>query len=356
MGFHCKSSTNSHLHSSILFFQIITILLVLPKPTNSISFNFPNFARIDRRIKFQGDSIRNGSFIDVTRNNASLYTHRDGSVGRAIYSQPIQLWDATTGRQTDFETQFSFVIDGHNETIVGDGMTFFLAPFGSALPPDSWGGALGLLTRDVSEKNLTTNQIVGVEFDSYKNEFDPSSDHVGINVNSVVSVATVALENGSIRDGRKANAWVTYNSTTKNLSVFLTYAEKPVLNRSSTLNHVVDLSKVLPEQITVGFSAATGLFFEDHKVLSWRFNSTLELIEVRKDNNKTGEGNNYQTIAPTIAPTSTQGKGNKTDEGNTDQNIPPTSSPGTGNTTSSAVGLGVGLGVLGFGLGFALFI
>ncbi|XP_026390020.1 mannose/glucose-specific lectin-like [Papaver somniferum] len=286
---------------------------------------------------------------------------------------------------TDFETHFSFIIDGHNATAAGDGMAFFLAPFGSLIPPDSWGGALGFLSRNVSENNLAANQIVGVEFDSYKNEFDPSSDHVGINVNSVVSVANVSLADGTIRDGRKANAWVTYNSTTKNLSVFLTYAKKPVFNRSSTLNHVVDLSKVLPYQITVGFSAATGVYFEDHKVLSWRFNSTLELVKVRKDNNKTGEGNNYQniapsvapTISPTIAPTSTQGKGNKTDEGNTDQNIaptstqetgnkpdegntdqniPPTSTQGTGNTTGSAVGLGVGLGVLGFGLGFALFI
>ncbi|XP_026390934.1 agglutinin-2-like [Papaver somniferum] len=191
---------------------------------------------------------------------------------------------------TNSETHFSFIIDGHNATSAGDGMAFFLAPFGSTLPPDSWGGALGLLTRNVSENNLEKNQIVAVEFDSYKNPFDPSSDHVGINVNSIVSVANVSLTDGTVRDGRKANAW-----------------------------------------ITVGFSAATGLFFEDHKVLSWRFNSTLELIEVPKDNNKTGEGNNYQTIAPTIAPTSTQGKGNKTDEGNTDQNIAPTSTRGTAN-------------------------
>ncbi|RZC87252.1 hypothetical protein C5167_029803 [Papaver somniferum] len=175
MGFHCNSSTISHLHFSILFFQIITILLILPKPKNSISSNFPNFAKNDPRINFQGDSIRNGSFIEVTRNNASLYTNPGGSVGRAIYSEAIQLWDATTGRMTDFDTHFSFIIDAHNATAAGDGMAFFLAPFGSVLPPDSGGGALGLLTRNVSENNLETSQIVAVEFDSYKNPFDPSS-------------------------------------------------------------------------------------------------------------------------------------------------------------------------------------
>ncbi|RZC46850.1 hypothetical protein C5167_039809 [Papaver somniferum] len=299
-------------------------MLVLPKPTNSISFNFPNFANNDPRINFQGDSIRNGSFIEVTRNNAGLY--KISSVGRAIYSEAIQLWDATTGRMTDFETHFSFIIDAHNATMAGDGMAFFLAPFGSILPPYSWGGSLALLTSNVSQKNLATNQIVAVEFDTYKNTWDASSDHIGINVNSVVSVATEPLAHRSIRDGRKANAWVTYNSATTNLSVLLSYDEKPIFIgswESSSLYHVVDLSKVLPEQVTVGFSAATGVWFEDHKILSWKFNSTLELIHKRRDN-KTGEGQ------PDIN--------------------------GEGNKTGLAVGLGVGFGVFGFGIGFVLFI
>ncbi|RZC87255.1 hypothetical protein C5167_029805 [Papaver somniferum] len=223
--------------------------------------------------------MRNSSIIELTRTDANLLTNLNGSVGRAIYSEAIQLWDATTGRLTDFDTHFSFIIDGHNETTAADGLAFFLAPFGSMLPSDSWGGALGLLTRNVAEQNLATNQVVAVEFDSFKNEWDPSSDHIGINVNSVVSVATKSLPNGSIRDGRKANAWVSYNSATKNLSVLLSYGDNSIFDGStSSLSNVVDLSKVLPEQITVGFSAATGVFFEDHKVLSWQFNSTLESI------------------------------------------------------------------------------
>ncbi|KAI3961299.1 hypothetical protein MKX01_007013 [Papaver californicum] len=314
MGFYYKSSSKSHLHSSIFFyFEIITILLLLPGPANSISFNFPNFATIDPRIILQGDSFRNGSFIEVT----SPYT--SNSVGRAVYSEAIQLWNATTGKLADFETQFSIIIDGLNQTCAGDGLAFFLAPFGSILPPDSAGGPLGLLTRNIAPQNLATNQIVAVEFDSYENRFDPSSDHVGINVNSLVSVTTKSLEKGSIRDGRKANALVTYNSTSESLNVFLSYGDNPVFNMSPNLSHIVDLSKVLPERITVGFSAATGTCNETHRVLSWRFNSTLELID-----KKTGEGR-------------TDGKGK-------------------GNKTGLAFGLGVPLGVLGCGQCFALFI
>ncbi|XP_026390929.1 L-type lectin-domain containing receptor kinase IX.1-like [Papaver somniferum] len=328
MGFYNKLSTNTHLHSSIcFFFEFITLLLVLPAPTNSISFNFPNFTSNDPRINLQGDSVRNGSFIEVTRNNATFSANAtlSSSVGRAIFSDPIQLWNATTGWKTDFDTHFSFIIDGFNMKSAGDGFAFFLAPFGSEIPPNSSGGDLGLLTSNISKQNLATNQIVAVEFDSFENSFDPSSDHVGINVNSVVSEATVSMEQGSIRDGRKANAWVTYNSNTKNLSVFLTYSENPVFNGSPTLNHVVDLSNILPERITVGFSAATGRRTEIHRLLSWQFNSTSELID-----KKTGEGR-------------TDGKGR-------------IDGKGKGIATELAVGLGVILGVSACGLGFALFI
>ncbi|MCL7037149.1 hypothetical protein MKW94_013003 [Papaver nudicaule] len=316
MGFYCKSSTNFYIHRLSIFYQIITFLLVLPSPTNSISFNFPNFPPNDTRIDFEGNSTRKDGLLEFTRNpitGESLYK----TAGRATYSEPIQLWDANTGRLTDFDTHFSFIIDRQNQTNAGDGMAFFLAPFGSKLPPDSWGYPLGLVVRNVSLTDLATNQIVAVEFDSVSNEFDPSSDHVGINVNSVVSVATAPV-NGSITDGRRANAWVTYNSTTKNLSLFLTYADNPVFNGGSTLFYIVDLKKILPEHICVGFSAATGSYAEIHQVLSWRFNSTLELIA--------------------------------------DQNIPRGITEGKGNKTGLMVGLVVGLAVFTCGIGLALFI
>ncbi|XP_026415520.1 L-type lectin-domain containing receptor kinase IX.1-like, partial [Papaver somniferum] len=165
----------------------------------------------------------------------------------------------------------------------GDGMTFFLAPFGSTLPPESNGGALGLLSSKEPLVPASENQIVAVEFDTFKNSWDPSENHVGINVNSIQSVANVSW-NSSIKDGRRANAWVTYNSTSKNLSVFLTYAENPVFSGNSSLFHIVDLSKILPEKISVGFSASTGSWIEIHQVLSWQFNSTLESMVEGKGN------------------------------------------------------------------------
>ncbi|XP_026457526.1 L-type lectin-domain containing receptor kinase IX.1-like [Papaver somniferum] len=118
----------------------------------------------------------------------------------------VLLWDSTTGRVTDFETHFSFIMLAVDNLSYGDGITFFLAPKWSKLPPDSHGGYLGLLSKDKATDNSTQNQIVSVEFDSWRNDWDPSPDNVGINVNSVVSVANVTWKS-SIKDGRKGNAW-----------------------------------------------------------------------------------------------------------------------------------------------------
>ncbi|XP_026390931.1 lectin beta-1 and beta-2 chains-like [Papaver somniferum] len=259
MGFYCKSSYSSYFHDLYpsIFFVIIIILSVFPSSTSSksISFDFPKFSPNVSNLQFQNDTFwSSNNSIELTKNSKDAYR-----VGWATYSQPIQLWNATTGELADFSTHFSFVIacpDGGN---CGDGLAFFLAPFGRKLPPDSSGGSLGLLERAVAGLNLTTTKVVAAEFDTWMNDgWDPSPDHVSINVNSMKSVATVPLENRSLKDGRKANAWVTYNSATNNLSVYLTYDDNPVFNGKSILYYIVDLSKVLPENIIVGFSAAIG--------------------------------------------------------------------------------------------------
>ncbi|KAF5454354.1 hypothetical protein F2P56_024026 [Juglans regia] len=176
---------------------------------------------------------------------------------------------------TDFITHFSFVINALNRSFSGDGLSFFIAPLESRIPNNSGGGYLGLFSPE-SAFNSSLNKIVAVEFDSFKNSWDPSGDHVGININSIVSAANAILA-GSIKNGSIANAWVSYNSITKNLSVFLTYADNPIFNGNSSLSYIVDLRTFLLEWVRVGFSAATGdQSMEFHTIRSWSFNSSLE--------------------------------------------------------------------------------
>lgn len=144
-------------------------------------------------------------------------------------------------------------------------------PLDSKIPPNSTGGYLGLVNEETA-LNTSKNQFVAIEFDSFWNQmWDPSTDHVGININSIRSVTNVTWQT-SISSGSTANAWITYNSTTKNLSVFLTFAENPIYSRNPSLFYVVDLRNVLPERVSVGFSAGTGALVEIHNILSWEFN------------------------------------------------------------------------------------
>ncbi|CAM8912361.1 unnamed protein product [Rhodiola kirilowii] len=257
-------------------FILNIVLLLALHCADSLSFNFSSFSPNKvGEIDFFNDSSPSVSVIEVTRNQ--INNDLKDSVGRAAYRQPVRLWDAKTQKLTDFTTHFSFNISSkENQTIYGDGLAFFLAPVPSIIPPNSTGGYLGLVNPQ-TPSNASENQIVAVEFDTFQNEeWDPSPNHVGININSVKSVVTVNWTS-SMRDGRKANAWVTYNSTTHNLSVFLSYATNPVFSGNSNLSLIIDLRTVLPENIIVGFSAATGAEIQVHTIFSWEFSSSLEV-------------------------------------------------------------------------------
>ncbi|GKB06799.1 L-type lectin-domain containing receptor kinase IX.1-like protein [Tanacetum coccineum] len=227
-------------------------------------------------IVYQGDAFAS-SGIQVTKNQRDKSLKN--SVGRALYNEPIQIWDKKTRRLTDFVTHFTFSMNALNSTNFGDGLSLFLTPFEPEIPNGSYGGYLGLFS-PASAFNSSNNTLVAVEFDSFKNSWDPSDNHVGINVNSIISVANISW-NTSIKDGRIANAWVSYDSSNYNLSVFLSYEEHPYFNGNSSLWHIVDLREVLPESVRVGFSAGTGDWIETHTVFSWTFSSNLEKTSVK---------------------------------------------------------------------------
>ncbi|XVF15324.1 hypothetical protein REPUB_Repub09cG0141900 [Reevesia pubescens] len=225
-----------------------------------------------QNIDFEGDAFPSANVLQLTKNDA--IDNLTGSIGRASYTQPVRLWDASNRKLTDFTTHFSFILRAVNLSEYGDGISFFMAPFESKMPPNSSDGFLALFNPN-SNSNSSNNNIVAVEFDSFRNDWDPSDDHVGININSIVSVKTVTWRS-SIKIGSRANAWVSYNSTTRNLSVFLTYADNPVFSGNSSLAYIVDLRDILPEWVRIGFSASTGRQVEIHNILNWSFDSSLE--------------------------------------------------------------------------------
>lgn len=151
------------------------------------------------------------------------------------------------------------MIDSSNSNCHADGLTFFLAPVDSTIPRNSSGSGLGLAYFDAMA-NISGDPFVAVEFDTYTNDWDPYGPHVGIDINSLISVTNFTWRN-NITEGRQNDAWIGYNSTTKNLSVIFTgYMSNQ--KQKSRLDYKVDLRNYLPELVSFGFSAATGKCFD----------------------------------------------------------------------------------------------
>ncbi|KAK2646421.1 hypothetical protein Ddye_021616 [Dipteronia dyeriana] len=240
----------------------------------AISFKYPNFLDDSKINRSREVSITPDGFLSLTKNQADM--SNGNSVGRAVYAEEMHLWDAGTGQFADFITHFSFNISLLRQgRFGGDGFAFFLSPNGSQVPEHSFGGCLALFTK-CDDFNPPDNPTVAVEFDTFKNSYDSSNNHVGININSIQSKTNLTWDT-SMKNGSRANAWISYNSQTSNLSLFLTYLDNPIFLGNSSLSYEVNLSKVLPEWVSVGFSSATGDGVEVHYILSWEFNST-ELI------------------------------------------------------------------------------
>ncbi|KAL4637890.1 hypothetical protein ACB092_03G110500 [Castanea dentata] len=256
---------------SLLFF-----FLLLLHPAISISFNFTSFSK-------DNITLERDAGIDPTDPQGRIQLTEENyfSAGRAFYNKPVHLSDNSTGRRivTDFTTRFSFIIENTSRTDPpADGLAFFITPsdYKFSDSRNSSGAFLGLFNNETS-LDATKNQVVAVEFDTQQNAWDPSGNHVGIDVNSIASMANVTWPY-SFMNGSIVNAQVSYNSATQNLTAFLTYADNPVFSENSSVSLTVNFTEILngSEWVRVGFSASTGSFIETHTILHWSFDSTLE--------------------------------------------------------------------------------
>ncbi|CDJ26608.1 unnamed protein product [Triticum aestivum] len=257
-------------------------------PPFSFSFDFTNTSSYRQDdLKFEGNATVHGNLVDLTCN--SFGKDSKDCVGRVSYAHRVPFYDNLTGEVASFQTRFTFVIMLDNNTMnyKGDGMAFFLAYYPSTMPATSGGGNLGLMSQvDGKRTTFGKDQFIAVEFDTYNNSYDPSTtfDHIGIDINSVMdSVNTTRLPNFSLNGSMTAT--VTFDNTSRMLIADLRFDDndnyRPV-QVSTQLPHPV--TTLLPDQVAVGFSAATGSGMELHQLLSWSFNSTL--APPRKDHDK----------------------------------------------------------------------
>lgn len=257
--------------SCILSISLTFFILLLNKVNSAetTSFSITKFVPDQKNLIFQGDAKT------TSTGKLELTKAVKNSIGRALYSAPIHIWDSKTGSVANFQTTFTFTITAPNTYNVADGLAFFIAPIDTKPKSIHHGGYLGVFDSKTYKKSI---QTVAVEIDTFYNaQWDPNPGnisstgrHIGIDVNSIKSISTVPW---SLENNKKANVAIGFNGATNVLSVDVEYP----LIRHYTLSHVVPLKDVVPEWVRIGFSAATGAQYAAHDILSWSFDSKLNL-------------------------------------------------------------------------------
>jgi hypothetical protein len=217
----------------------------------------------------------------LTFNSATTATTTaDGTVMRLVglATSPNDRGSAFYGTQmsvsTGFSTAFDFrlsnrggITDGVQ--VGGDGFVFTIQRSGVT--------ALGNSGQGMGFESIAPS--IGIEFDTYRNSFDPSvvnggSNHLGVDTaGSVTSLSTANVTIADFDDGTKWRAWIDYNASASTLEVRVsTNGTRPTpANLSYTISPATFASTLGGTSAFVGFTAGTGSANANHDIIAWTF-------------------------------------------------------------------------------------
>ena len=156
--------------------------------------------------------------------------------------------------------------------------------------------------------------LFAVEFDTYQNDRlkDPNNNHVGIDINSLVSTAYVSTNSSALDLYQNSSfmAWVDYYASNTSIEVRMinisgsssSSVVTPPLQPLLSLNY--DLSTLfLDSDMFVGLSATTGANYQGCAIFSWNF-SLSTTVNSRPPSSSSGSSNSNTSIpAPQPQPT-----------------------------------------------------
>uniref|UniRef100_A0A7N1A2T7 non-specific serine/threonine protein kinase n=1 Tax=Kalanchoe fedtschenkoi TaxID=63787 RepID=A0A7N1A2T7_KALFE len=265
-----------------LSFFLCTLCFILPPACSSSSSDEFYFNSFGNKGKLGNSNLSLNGIADIKSNGMIKLTNETSRLlGHAFYSYPIRFKNNSAGKAYSFSTAFAFAIVPEYSRLGGHGMAFAIAS-SKDLPGALPSQYLGLLNS--TDNGNFSNHVFAVEFDTVQDfEFgDINDNHVGVDINSMVSNASAAAgfysdDDGNnpvkrdlnLKSGRTIQAWIDYDGVQNQLNV--TLSESSRKPRNPILTFRVDLSPVLEEFMYVGFSASTGLLASSHYVFGWSF-------------------------------------------------------------------------------------
>ncbi|CAA0823303.1 Probable L-type lectin-domain containing receptor kinase S.5 [Striga hermonthica] len=220
-------------------------------------------------------TISNGA-LQVTPDSASADFNLFNNSGRVLLPQRFKLWHDATAPAASFNTSFLINISRlRNGSTPGEGLAFLIAP-DLLLPANSSGRFLGLTNS--STDGSPSNGVVAVELDTFRQDFDPDDNHVGIDLHTVRSARTESLTPHGItlapNDTRFYNVWVDYDGEARVIDVYIAeqlerLGPTPQKPRAPILRADLDLREHVHQHSYFGFSASTGRTNQLNCVLRW---------------------------------------------------------------------------------------
>ena len=259
--------------------SLVVLLLVIHVPSSSADdgdqFIYQGFTASDLALDGLA-AVTPGGLLALTNATFQAKAH-------AFRPTPVHFLNASSSaaaRARSFSTCFVFAIVSDIEGLSDQGLAFVVAPTTnfSAAKAGQYLGILGAINGTASDP------VLAVELDTIMNPElrDINSNHVGVDVNSLVSEqATPAgyyddADGGALRglqlNSRKSmQVWIDYDAQAGQLDVTLAPVQVPKPTRP-LISTAVDLSTIVARgPMYVGFSSSSGVLNTRHYVLGWSF-------------------------------------------------------------------------------------
>eukprot|EP01018_Ginkgo_biloba_P028548 Gb_04107 [translate_table: standard] len=231
---------------------------------------------------FNGSSLKLSGMANIKSGVLHLTNDTTRMIGHAFHPLPLRLNNSNSTNSTfSFSTRFVFSIAPLYPDLGGHGMAFVITPYPElkgALPSQY----MGMLNS--SNNGNKSNHLFAVEFDTVQDfEFgDINDNHVGVDLNSMVSKKSVATayrtgkspeekQDLNLKSGENIQVWIDYSGDDRQLNVSVAPVDLP-RPPWPLISYGLDLSDIiLEEKMYVGFSSSTGLLSSVHCVLGWSF-------------------------------------------------------------------------------------
>ncbi|KAK9727201.1 hypothetical protein RND81_05G265000 [Saponaria officinalis] len=197
----------------------------------------------------------------------------------AFYSNPINF----DRDHLSFSTTYVFAMHPQIANHSTHGIVFVISPSLNLYNTTLAQEYLGLFNS--SSNGLNSNHIFGVELDNQQNAVfqDMDDNHVGIDVNSLISVyadsASYYSDKEKVRkilrlnSGKPMQVWIDYDGVEKSINVTIGPIDETKPSKSLLSKHL-DLSTILLDSMYIGFSSSSGLLSTSHYILGWSWNQS----------------------------------------------------------------------------------